>query len=135
MPGRQVGYLQSFASATQIQSASLMPCSVADNMLWLPPLICTWLQRIAQNSSNLSPHSSLFPGPQVQQTFTGNTSAKIDKEGNRPAEQVGKLWILTLPPVFNIYSPNLIPNSGLEYLLWTFLTFHFILRGLNKFWW
>lgn len=54
------------------------------------PPICSWLLSITQNSSNFSPHSSSYRSSHIQQA-SSNTAPKLNKEANRPAEQIGKL--------------------------------------------
>lgn len=58
----------------------------------------THAQRVTQIFLSKFPsfNSCHYPSPQLQQTFPGKPPAKLSREPNRPARQVGQLQIFTL---------------------------------------
>lgn len=83
----------------QIQSLSLIPSSVADNLLWPLLPLCPHLQQIYGifYSSLLSLYSLLCPRPQLQQAFPRNLPAKHAREAGRSGNMVGKLLLTHSP--------------------------------------
>lgn len=83
----------------QIQSLSLIPSSVADNLLWPLLPLCPHLQQIYGifYSSLLSLYSFLCLRPQLQQAFPRNLPAKHAREASRPGNLVGRLLLTHTP--------------------------------------
>lgn len=63
-------------------------------------------------SSKLPPHSSCYSSPQIQQTLSGNLSAKPTREVSRSARQVGQHQT-SLPLLFSTV-PSPVSLSALE---------------------
>lgn len=107
------------------------PNTVADCLLWPPPLLCHYLQWITQIfSSNLSPQSCCYHSCQLN----GNQNS-LPQEANMPAKQIDSLQIFIPLPFFISNFPVL--SGPLQEVTWHGLSSlsNTISKGLSRFSW